>query len=91
MLRKKIEIALNITNQTVIKSLKFHHGRVVLVPFLREQNLSLQRDALEAAGCEVIYQDDGISGVTIERDGLTQAIGFPFLTYKGLSYQIGNS
>jgi DNA invertase Pin-like site-specific DNA recombinase len=39
-----------------------------------EQNLYLQRDALEAAGCEVIYQDEGISGVTIERDGLTQAL-----------------
>jgi DNA invertase Pin-like site-specific DNA recombinase len=35
----------------------------------------LQRDALEAAGCEVIYQDEGISGVTIERGGLTQALG----------------
>jgi DNA invertase Pin-like site-specific DNA recombinase len=34
----------------------------------------MQRDALEAAGCEVIYQDEGISGITIERDGLTQAL-----------------
>jgi DNA invertase Pin-like site-specific DNA recombinase len=40
-----------------------------------EQNLGLQRDALEAAGCEVVYQDEGISGVTIERAGLTQALG----------------
>jgi len=40
-----------------------------------EQNLCLQRDALEAAGCEIIYQDEGISGVTIERDGLTQTLG----------------
>ena len=40
-----------------------------------EQNLGLQRDALEAAGCEVIYQDEGISGISIERDGLTQALG----------------
>jgi DNA invertase Pin-like site-specific DNA recombinase len=39
-----------------------------------EQNLALQLDALHAAGCEVIYQDVGISGATIERDGLTQAI-----------------
>jgi DNA invertase Pin-like site-specific DNA recombinase len=39
-----------------------------------EQNLCLQRDALEAAGCEVIYQDEGISGVTKERDGLTQTL-----------------
>jgi DNA invertase Pin-like site-specific DNA recombinase len=27
-----------------------------------EQNLGLQRDALEAVGCEVVYQDEGISG-----------------------------
>jgi DNA invertase Pin-like site-specific DNA recombinase len=27
-----------------------------------EQNLSLQRDALEAAGCAVIYQDEGMRG-----------------------------
>jgi DNA invertase Pin-like site-specific DNA recombinase len=39
-----------------------------------EQNLGLQRDALEAAGCEDIYQDGGISGITIERDGLAQAL-----------------
>lgn len=40
-----------------------------------EQNLDLQLDALQAAGCEVIYQDEGVSGATIERDGLTQALG----------------
>jgi DNA invertase Pin-like site-specific DNA recombinase len=40
-----------------------------------EQNLGLQRDALETAGCAVIYQDEGISGIVIERDGLTQALG----------------
>ena len=39
-----------------------------------EQNLGLQHDALEAAGCEVIYQDEGVSGITIERDGLAQAL-----------------
>jgi DNA invertase Pin-like site-specific DNA recombinase len=39
-----------------------------------EQNLGLQRDALEASGCEVIYQDEGVSGITIERDGLAQAL-----------------
>ena len=39
-----------------------------------EQNLGLQRDALEAAGCAVIYQDEGISGIVIERDGLSQAL-----------------
>ena len=40
-----------------------------------EQNLDLQMDALKAAGCDKIFTDKGISGATIERDGLTQAIG----------------
>ena len=35
----------------------------------------MQRDALEAAGGGVIYQDEGISGIVIERDGLAQALG----------------
>jgi len=39
-----------------------------------EQNLSLQRDALEAAGCAVIYQDEGVSGIAKERHGLAQAL-----------------
>lgn len=39
-----------------------------------EQNLDLQLDALRAAGCGVIYQDAGISGTTVERDGLSKAI-----------------
>ena len=41
----------------------------------REQNLDLQLDALKAAGCEKVFTDKGISGVQIERDGLTQALG----------------
>jgi DNA invertase Pin-like site-specific DNA recombinase len=56
---------------------------LVLIPHLKigyarvsteAQNLGLQRDALEAAGCAIIYQDDGVSGIAIERDGLAQAI-----------------
>ncbi|MCP4407407.1 MAG: recombinase family protein, partial [Gammaproteobacteria bacterium] len=39
-----------------------------------EQNLDLQIDALKGAGCEKIFTDDGVSGITIERDGLSQAI-----------------
>jgi Resolvase, N terminal domain len=39
-----------------------------------EQNLALQRDALEAAGCVVIYQDAGISGIVVERHGLAQML-----------------
>ncbi|HEX7647418.1 MAG TPA: recombinase family protein, partial [Noviherbaspirillum sp.] len=27
-----------------------------------DQNLALQRDALAAAGCEVIHEDQGVSG-----------------------------
>jgi DNA invertase Pin-like site-specific DNA recombinase len=38
------------------------------------QHLGLQRVVLEAAGCEISYQDEGISGLVIERDGLTQAL-----------------
>ena len=40
-----------------------------------EQNLGLQRDALGATGCEVVYQDEGVSGITVARDGLAQALG----------------
>ena len=39
-----------------------------------EQNLDLQIDALKKAGCEKISTDEGISGITIERDGLSQAL-----------------
>ena len=39
-----------------------------------EQNLDLQIDALKKAGCEKIFTDEGISGITIERDGLSQAL-----------------
>jgi DNA invertase Pin-like site-specific DNA recombinase len=39
-----------------------------------EQNLDLQLDALKAAGCEKIFTDEGISGMAVERDGLSQAI-----------------
>jgi len=39
-----------------------------------EQNLDLQLDALKAAGCEKIFTDEGVSGITKERDGLTQAL-----------------
>ena len=39
-----------------------------------EQNLDLQRQALEAAGCEKIHEDHGVSGAAIERPGLTRAL-----------------
>lgn len=39
-----------------------------------EQNLDLQLDALRAVGCEVIYQDEGVTGIVKRREGLTQAL-----------------
>ena len=39
-----------------------------------EQNLDLQIDALKAAGCEKIYQDEGVSGAQIEREGLDRLL-----------------
>ena len=38
-----------------------------------EQNLDLQRDALQKAGCEQIYTDR-VSGTKAERKGLTEAL-----------------
>lgn len=40
-----------------------------------EQNLDLQRQALEAAGCAVIHEDRGLSGASKERPGLAKALG----------------
>ncbi len=39
-----------------------------------EQNLDLQLDALKAAGCEKIFTDEGKSGITKDREGLSQAL-----------------
>ncbi|CAK0756015.1 hypothetical protein CCP3SC15_2100005 [Gammaproteobacteria bacterium] len=35
-----------------------------------DQNLALQRDALNAAGCEKVFNDHGISGTIRARSGL---------------------
>ena len=40
-----------------------------------EQNLDLQRHALQVAGCEAVYEDQGISGAENARPGLAQALG----------------
>jgi DNA invertase Pin-like site-specific DNA recombinase len=39
-----------------------------------DQNLDLQIDALTSAGCDRIFTDQGVSGVTIKREGLSQAL-----------------
>jgi DNA invertase Pin-like site-specific DNA recombinase len=39
-----------------------------------EQNLALQRDALEAAGCDRIFEDAGVSGAARRRPGLDRAL-----------------
>jgi DNA invertase Pin-like site-specific DNA recombinase len=39
-----------------------------------EQNLDLQKQALETAGCDRIFEDRGISGSALKREGLSQAL-----------------
>jgi len=39
-----------------------------------EQNLGLQKNALKAAGCRVIIEDQGVSGAARERPGMGEAI-----------------
>lgn len=39
-----------------------------------DQNLDLQLDALDSAGCVYIYQDDGVSGKKAKRHGLDLAL-----------------
>lgn len=38
------------------------------------QKMDLQMDALKKAGCDFIFTDHGVSGATVERPGLQQAI-----------------
>ena len=39
-----------------------------------EQNLELQLHALKLAGCDSVFEDNGVSGATIRRPGLTDAL-----------------
>jgi len=55
----------------IIIAMKIGYARVST----DEQNLDLQLDALKAAGCEKIFMDQGISGITRERAGLSEALG----------------
>jgi len=40
-----------------------------------EQNLDLQRRALEASGCELVFEDHGVSGAARQRPKLDKALG----------------
>jgi len=40
----------------------------------KEQNLSMQRRALKAAGCDIIFHDKGVSGKVFPRKGLDKAL-----------------
>lgn len=39
-----------------------------------EQNLGPQLDELQAAGCEIVFRDEGISGASTKRPGLADAM-----------------
>jgi DNA invertase Pin-like site-specific DNA recombinase len=39
-----------------------------------DQNLALQLDALTAAGCDVVFSDDGVSGAATSRPALNEAL-----------------
>lgn len=39
-----------------------------------DQNLDLQRQALEAAGCHAVFEDHGLSGAAVDRPGLAKAL-----------------
>jgi len=60
----------------------------MLVGYMRvstsEQNLALQRDALESAGCERLYEDT-CSGSVTERPGLARALDNRGLAMRWLS------
>lgn len=52
--------------------------RALLVAYARvsldEQSIDYQLHALEAAGCDIIYKDDGVSAVARRRPGFEQAL-----------------
>lgn len=58
-----------------------HFGKQVVgrkIGYMRvsdhDQTANLQRDALTAAGCDVIYADHGISGTVTAREGLSDVL-----------------
>jgi DNA invertase Pin-like site-specific DNA recombinase len=50
--------------------MKIGYARV----FTDEQTLALQHDALQADGCDVVYDDKGVSGTAVKRPGLAAAL-----------------
>lgn len=40
-----------------------------------DQNLDMQKDELKKAGCEKIFEDEGVSGAKFDRTGLNGALG----------------
>ena len=53
-----------------MRGMKIGYARVST----EEQSLDLQRDALARAGCEQVFEDQGLSGVAVKRPGLDQAL-----------------
>ncbi len=56
-----------------------------------DQNTDLQRNALNCAGCELIFEDK-VSGTKSERPGLKGTVAKlamrqPFVLFKGLTFQ----
>lgn len=59
-----------IGRQSRMNRRKIGYARVSTI----EQSLSLQISALEAAGCDRIFSDGGISGASVDRPGLGEAM-----------------
>lgn len=68
---------------SIIVTMKIGYARVST----QDQNLDLQRRALREAGCDEVYEDQGVSGAATQRDGLEKALaavneGDSFVVWK---------
>lgn len=61
---------------------KTYHAYRILRVSTDDQHLDLQRDALTQVGCEHIYEDT-VSGVQVEREGLTSLVNALILWSSG--------